>query len=272
MLVADAPAIWLPPAPAIIRPADDLILRREFWPASREERRAALRDLVRAGRISREQAKEAVVWFAPPFFAPPKKPALAFLGPTSTTASSSSYSYSSVNIGAATADRLVIVGALWGSASGTQTVSSLSIGGTAATQVVMEGGGAGIFARLVSSGTTATIAVTFPSAVTSCGIYVWTLIDYQSSTAVDTVTDNSSPLSQSLTTSGGGVIVAVARASGSAGFTWTGLTEQDDGSVNASTALRLSAADLQDTAAGSTAIAVTPVGTTSPRLAAASWR
>lgn len=54
--------IRVPPRPAIIRPAEHSILRPGYFrPVSRDERRAIIADLMRSGRLTREEAKKAFV-------------------------------------------------------------------------------------------------------------------------------------------------------------------------------------------------------------------
>lgn len=55
------PQIWLPPKPAIIRPAEQHLLSQGFLPADRYERRAALAELIHSGRISKKDAANAFV-------------------------------------------------------------------------------------------------------------------------------------------------------------------------------------------------------------------
>jgi hypothetical protein len=55
--------IWTPQAPAIIRPAEHALLKPgAFRPSTRAEGRAILADLVRSGRMTREQARGAIVF------------------------------------------------------------------------------------------------------------------------------------------------------------------------------------------------------------------
>jgi hypothetical protein len=78
-MMIDAPAIWLPPAPAVIRPATaDLLLLPAYWPTDLRERGLAFREFRDTGRVSADQIREAVaIWrvreaipyFAPVFFA-----------------------------------------------------------------------------------------------------------------------------------------------------------------------------------------------------------
>lgn len=66
MIALDLPPKLILPAPAIIRPAEHKLLRPNYLPANREQRRAALRELLAHGAISREEAKRAIVFFCPP--------------------------------------------------------------------------------------------------------------------------------------------------------------------------------------------------------------
>jgi hypothetical protein len=65
MIAADAPQIWLPPKPAIIRPAEHALLKPgAFRPMTREERRATIADLLRTRRLTFKDAKKAT-FFTP---------------------------------------------------------------------------------------------------------------------------------------------------------------------------------------------------------------
>ena len=59
----DLPPIWTPPGPAIIRPAEQALLKPgAFRPCTRAEGRAILADLVRAGRMTLQDARAAVIF------------------------------------------------------------------------------------------------------------------------------------------------------------------------------------------------------------------
>src|SRR5690349_13771148 len=84
----------------------------------------------------------------------------------------SSYSFGSTAIGAADADRTVIVGVGW-SAGSARTVSSVTIGGNAAkifAQRLSSDGGMAFAMLAFPSGTTATIDVTMSGTVTSIAV------------------------------------------------------------------------------------------------------
>jgi hypothetical protein len=69
MFPADLPPICFPPRPAIIRPVDARLLTPGYLPASRQERRAALADLLRRGVLTKEQVANAFVVKFPPTLA-----------------------------------------------------------------------------------------------------------------------------------------------------------------------------------------------------------
>jgi tRNA threonylcarbamoyladenosine modification (KEOPS) complex Cgi121 subunit len=62
-MTIDAPALWVPPSPAIIRPAEHALLKPgAFRPVTREERRAIIADLVRSQRLTFAEAKRAMLF------------------------------------------------------------------------------------------------------------------------------------------------------------------------------------------------------------------
>lgn len=89
-----------------------------------------------------------------------------------------SHTFTGVNIGTASATRVVLVAAFC--AGGATTVSSLTIGGNAAslitgTNLSSSGVGSSVYALVVASGATADIEVTWNTSVTSMGIIVYAL-------------------------------------------------------------------------------------------------
>lgn len=62
-MIDAAPAVWLPPAPAVIRPAEHSLLRPgAFRPVTQHERHAILADLVRSKRLTRDEASRAMLF------------------------------------------------------------------------------------------------------------------------------------------------------------------------------------------------------------------
>lgn len=104
------------------------------------------------------------------------------------TGGGTSLSYSSVNIGTAADDRIVVVVANAESSSGTSQASSCTIGGVSATRHVFtnqEGGGVAIFTRNVTSGTSATIVVNYTVSQFRGMVGIWRLTG-ATETPVDT--------------------------------------------------------------------------------------
>lgn len=149
------------------------------------------------------------------------------------------YTLTSVSIGTASADRYVIVG--FGASDGTagKTDSSVTIGGVSATKLVgayYVGGTTrmcAMYAALVPTGTTATVAITFSGQMSRLGVSVFSSTGLQSVTPRDSATaqgDTSGTLlSASLTGPDGGFIVGfVFMQDELANFVWTGITERND--------------------------------------------
>ena len=141
-------------------------------------------------------------------------------------------SFDGVAIGAAAADRVVIVGM----GGGDQPVSAVTIGGVSATQVIAvrsatTGCSASFYRATVPTGTTADIDIVFSASCGNCGIGVWT------ATGIDTATEQTASDidTQSLTTNtidvaAGGVILgySIDEETVAVTTTWAGITEQFD--------------------------------------------
>lgn len=156
----------------------------------------------------------------------------SFTSPTTNT----SWTFSGVSIGTATANRLVIVGVSYvNTAANTATVT---IGGITATEVsgcaVRSAAGGSVefqgsvFAAVVPTGSTATIVVNTGTA-TGCWIGVWAAYDLVSTTAVAGShhwATGTSTVVLDLNVSPGGVACAMGITPNA--VTWTGLTEDYD--------------------------------------------
>jgi hypothetical protein len=102
---------------------------------------------------------------------------LTYVTSVSDTADATTYTFTAASIGAATADRVIVVGC-GGSIVASRTISSVTLGGNAMTAVTTTAAGdspTGIYSLVVPSGTTATIVVTFSGGVSRCGISIWSL-------------------------------------------------------------------------------------------------
>jgi hypothetical protein len=159
--------------------------------------------------------------------------ALSFIGSNSSVADQTTYTFSSQSIGAAAADRDVIVFIMGGFGATTGTIASVTIGGNAATIDVQrnqsagsQGAACGIAQLRVASGTTATIAVTFSSGALNCIIAVYRLTGHADGSPFATGLDVTDPINISINVPAGGVAVsgaALYRSGGTGNNTWTGL-------------------------------------------------
>lgn len=150
-----------------------------------------------------------------------------------TTATDFSGQFDGIAIGAATSDRLVVVG-ISGSrvSAGARTVSSCSIGGVSASLVVRQtttnGDACEMWAATVPSGTTADIDIVFSASMNGAGVGVWTLKG-AATTATATAGDDSTPYSASLAIPEGGAGIGYFLEVDESGTTtWTNLTEDFD--------------------------------------------
>ena len=148
--------------------------------------------------------------------------------------------FSSVDIGTASATRKVIVGVGMDGYQGNEAYTSLTIGGVAANLVGVQNAASGgrpvaLYELDVSSGTSADIVVTFTGTQTKCysmGIGVWTI---EGGTLFSTVGSTANPGAGNISVSSGGTVIAImTEGSASATYTWANLTENFDNQVRAS--------------------------------------
>lgn len=127
-------------------------------------------------------------------------PSNTFTANSAQTANQTTYTFVGTNVGTADATRRIIVSATAFFSGSPQTISSGTIGGTAATvhlnsqNTSGNGGVTGFMSAPLAAGTTATIAVTFSGGVLDCGIGVWALYN-----AVHTTPDFTASANNSLT-------------------------------------------------------------------------
>jgi len=143
----------------------------------------------------------------------------------------SSYTFSGRSFGTASADRKIIVGAVV--RNGSPTFSSVTIGGVTATSVIQAVGGTnhrvGLFIADVPTGATGDVVVVPGAAVVRCGIGIWAMTGAASSTASDTDSSTADPISVTLTIPANGAAIgycAYLQPGGS--FGWTNLIESFD--------------------------------------------
>jgi hypothetical protein len=177
------------------------------------------------------------------WFASPAQPAThSFTANSAVNTDATVYTFSSQAIGTAAADRkVVVVTDTAGGSAGTDGVSTLTIGGTSATQIITVTAADHTTSEIwslndVSSGTTADIIVTWKSQRNRCGIGVWAVYG-AADTASDTVSIGNDPEADISTTAlaipANGVAIAghVINSGVLRTVVWGGLTERYDESM-----------------------------------------
>jgi hypothetical protein len=165
-----------------------------------------------------------------------KPPELAFLQTIDNTNNQTSYTFSGANLGAAAADREIIIGVVTRGNTTTRTISSASIGGvTADVRATAGDGGSFDCAFLISAnvptGTTGDVVITFSGGVTKCGLMMYRAIKLKSRTPVDTDTDTDSALQFFSNISKGGFAIAIGLFNSTSSATISGLSDTDRNSL-----------------------------------------
>lgn len=199
---------------------------------------------------------------------------VSFASSGKSSTNGSSFSFSSLSFGTAAADRKIVVGvSSENGGSGSRTISSLTVGGVSATQLVRAYQAttndtvAELWIATVPTGTSGTVAVTWSGTVRACGVVVCATYG-ASSTAFDTAsgghTGSSSALALTTSCEAGGVIIGMVTGSVAnpvATFTWANASEVVDETVDASDRVTQSgAANEYATAQTNLAITATPSG------------
>lgn len=164
----------------------------------------------------------------------------------SATNDASTYTFSNADIGAAASDRLVIVAVHAAFSGGTnRTITSATIGGISATidyaGTNTDARGFTFLSAIVPTGTTATIVLNFSGNLLRLGIGVYRLTKYTSRVPRDTASsfrdDNANNISDTINVYGGGVVIGMSFSGDDANggnVTWSGLTENYDGTIESS--------------------------------------
>ena len=164
-----------------------------------------------------------------------KLPSIVFQTVTGNSSASSSYSFTSQPIGTASSKRYVIVAAIGPSAS--PSTLSCTVAGNAATSISgatarNSGIEIAMWKLLVTSGTTATIAINGTAGLSSCHIGVWALYDpLNAGVASNATTGGSAGTSLSLNVNTALNSVGCRLVLDSANVSWSGATEDYDGLV-----------------------------------------
>lgn len=163
--------------------------------------------------------------------------ALTFLQGTTSTADTNSYTFSSQNLGTASSDRYIIVGAVARKAGASATISSITIGGVSATIVkqqtntITNTNVSGLAIAAVPTGTTGNIVVTFSATMLRCAISAYAVTELDSATPYDDASSTSADPSVSLDIPTDGFAIGMGLTAAASTATWTGLTEDVDGTL-----------------------------------------
>lgn len=161
---------------------------------------------------------------------------------TNNDSGATTYNHTGLSFGSAAADRIVVA-CVSGSASSTgRTVSSATIGGVTATEVVFTAcsdarGVLGIYVASVPTGTSGTVSVTWSGSMARSNAIVYAMYGAGSGTAHDTVSNSSSPTSSGtidIPADGGLIGFSYDQNNTSHTCTWTGVTEDIDAQLQSS--------------------------------------
>ncbi|MFA5768360.1 MAG: LamG-like jellyroll fold domain-containing protein [Bacteroidales bacterium] len=163
--------------------------------------------------------------------------AYSFINSYPDTADTNQYTYS-VSFGDAAADRYIIVTAAARKAGASTTITGVTIGGVSATEVHQNTNTStntdvsGIFIAAVPTGTSGNVVVTYGATMVRSIIGVYRVTSLSSATASDTAgyISTADP-TNTLDIPAGGFAVAVALTNSGGTTTWTGLTEDFDGTL-----------------------------------------
>ena len=185
----------------------------------------------------------------------PSAVTVSFIGSTVSTANATNYTFTNHAIGTAAGNRKVVV-AVGVSGSSTQSITSMTIGGSGASEIVEQANtdnevSCALYELAVASGTTATIVVSGGRSANNCGVAVWavygaeasasaTAADYAAASAADPTLSIDCPIN-------GAIIASSHTNNGGSTFTWSGVTENYDETIEA-TRTHSGASDAFDTA------------------------
>jgi hypothetical protein len=197
-----------------------------------------------------------------------------YTGTGQSLTNSSSYSFSSTAIGTAAADRNIVVLCTVQNNDAIQP-STCTVGGAATTRVATRQNteGAAIFVTnaYVTSGTTATIAITTSVGSGKCRVFVYAVYGNMNRTPIATLNSTANDPSGSLDLQAGGVAFGVGQSRNLTTHSWTGLTEDADLQQDEGTDMTSSCASIEATATETITVQCDMASSNNDRLLAASF-
>lgn len=163
---------------------------------------------------------------------------LTFLQTSGDGTNLTTYTFSAENLGAANAERYIIVGVTGRSSDGgARTLSSVTVGGVGATinvQVHSSGNTAAVAIAKVPTGTTGDVVLVWSSTMGNADIGLWRVTDVTSTTANDTLSSTADPPSDTINVNADGIVIAISKSdAGGDTTTWAGITEDFDAADSA---------------------------------------
>jgi hypothetical protein len=201
-----------------------------------------------------------------------------YIGQTIDTVDRSTYTFNSVNVGTAAANRRIVVGIVSRVTLGTDTLNSVTCNGNAMA-LVAESTRSGNPATVVSlyeivepSGTTANFVVTFSATTSHCSLDVFTVAN-SNGVKTDTLTSTAVNPTGTITVPTNGCAVGICGFGASAGtgsVAWTNLSEDSDIQVESGT---FASTAHSNSLGGDTTITATITGTGAVRkgMAVGAW-
>ena len=201
---------------------------------------------------------------------------IALMDTKTSAADGTVYTFTGVDIGAVASDRIVAVTVHSENTVGDGT-RAVTIGGNAATEIESFSAANGsartttaIFALAVPSGTNADVVVTWERPQVRTAITVYRITGIPSLTPHDTdFASGTSDLDVTLTIPDGSIVLAAATANNATTFTWFGVTERADGTIE--TCAFSSASDVFATGADAALSATAASGSVQDTAVFASW-
>lgn len=162
---------------------------------------------------------------------------IAFKHSEGSFATTTKYTFSSVDLGSASADRMIVIGvSVIKVGSGVEEPANINLNGTPMTKVVAandtpgDSSGASLWRLGLASGTVGTFSLSFGVTIAAIEIGVWQVSTgnhVPTNTGTDTASDPAS-IGATVPSNGGGITCYAARATGLSSWTISGFTEDYD--------------------------------------------